>query len=170
MFDKLNITKVVELACGRGRHVPCYISKTHEIALVDILEKNIDYCKSRFSKETKIRYYVNNGYSLDELESDSYTAIFTYDSMVHFELLDIFSYLKETYRILQSGGRGLFHHSNNTKDYRLTFSTAMDGRNYMSKDLFAYLANRAGLIVLEQNIIDWNGNPELDCLTLVEKT
>lgn len=169
MFDKLNIEKVVELACGRGRHVPYYISQTEETMLVDILKKNIDYCKKRFSKDSKITYYVNNGYDLSDLKSEAYTALFTYDAMVHFEMLDIFQYLKETQRILVHGGKALFHHSNNTEDYRITFSTATHGRNYMSKDLFAYLSNRAGLIVLEQQEIDWKEKEGLDCLTLVEK-
>lgn len=168
-FMELNKDKIVELACGRGRHVPQYISYANEIALVDILEKNIDYCRARFGEIPKISYYVNNGYDLRNLESETYTSLFTYDAMVHFEMLDIFQYLKETYRILISGGRALFHHSNNTEDYKITFSTATHGRNYMSKDLFAHLADRAGLIVLEQNVIEWNGVPGLDCITLVEK-
>lgn len=169
MFRKLNIKSVIELACGRGRHVPQYSMDARKIVLVDILKKNIDYCKERFGKETKISYCVNNGYDLRDLESETYTALFTYDSMVHFEMLDIFQYLKETYRILVSGGRALFHHSNSTEDYRITYSTGTYGRNYMGKELFAYLSNRAGLIVLEQHVIDWNGKSELDCLTLVEK-
>ena len=39
----------------------------------------------------------------------------------------------------------------------------------MSKQLFAYLANRAGLEVLEQRVINWGNIEGLDCLTLVEK-
>ena len=89
--------------------------------------------------------------------------------MVHFELLVIYQYLKETYRILMDGGRALFHHSNNTEDYKTTFFTGKNGRNYMSKEIFAYLAWRAGFTVLEQHEIDWGGVDKLDCLTLVEK-
>ena len=63
----------------------------------------------------------------------------------------------------------IFHHSNNTDDYRITFSTGTSGRNYMSAQLFAYLANRAGLNVKDQRLINWNGVNNLDCLTLVEK-
>lgn len=167
-FKKLNIEKVVELACGKGRHVPQYIDGAKEITLVDILEKNIDFCKQRFQGYDKILYYVNNGYDLSGIESESQTALFTYDAMVHFEMMDVFQYLKETYRILSVGGKALFHHSNNTEDYRITFLTGTGGRNYMSKQLFAYLANRAGLTVLEQRVIDW-GKKDLDCITLVEK-
>lgn len=169
MFQELDLTQVVELACGRGRHVQKYISDAKNIILVDILKKNIDYCRQRFSKEEKIQYYVNNGCDLSQLKSESCTSLFTYDAMVHFEMLDIFQYLQETERILVKGGKALFHHSNNTENYKITFSTGNQGRNYMSSQLFAYLANRAGLTVIEQHEVDWGGNEKLDCITLVGK-
>lgn len=75
----------------------------------------------------------------------------------------------ETKRILRKGGKALFHHSNNTDRYDVTFSSGRHGRNYMSKQLFAHLADRAGLRVVEQHVIDWAGEKELDCVTLVEK-
>ncbi len=37
----------------------------------------------------------------------------------------------------------------------------------MSKQLFAYLANCAGLTVIEQREIDWAGEEKLDCIALV---
>ncbi len=169
LFAFLDLDCVVELACGRGRHVPQYIELANEVILIDILDKNIEFCKERFRNISKIQYYVNNGHDLEQLASNSCSALFTYDAMVHFEMLDIFEYLKETRRVLKPGGRALFHHSNNTVDYRVTFSTGIHGRNYMSKQLFAYLADRAGLEVLEQRVIDWGGKKDLDCLTLVEK-
>lgn len=169
LFQELNVARVIELACGRGRHVPHYIESAENVALVDILAENIEYCRKRFKENRKIAYYKNNGYDLQDISSESYTAVFTYDAMVHFEMLDIFNYLKETRRVLENGGRALFHHSNNSSDYRVTFSSGTSGRNYMSKDLFAYLANRAGLKILEQRVIDWGDVKELDCLTLLEK-
>lgn len=39
----------------------------------------------------------------------------------------------------------------------------------MTKDLFAHLCNRAGLEVLEQHVIDWEGYSELDCISLIRK-
>lgn len=159
---------MVELACGRGRHVPQYLSKAQHIILVDILKKNINYCKERFSAEKKIQYYVNNGNDLQEIESNSCTALFTYDAMVHFEMLDVAKYLFETERILRKGGKALFHHSNNTEVYNVSFASGKAGRNYMSKQLFAHLADCAGLKILSQHVIDW-GYKDLDCITLVEK-
>lgn len=169
MFKELELKNVIELACGRGRHVPHYISKAENIVLVDILEKNINYCKRRFVEEKKVKYYVNDGDNLKELESGAYTALFTYDAMVHFEMLDIFHYLMETNRVLCRGGKALFHHSNCIEDYKVRSTTGRSGRNFMSKQLFAHLADRSGFNVLEQHVIDWGVEKDLDCITLVEK-
>ncbi len=168
LFDRLDLENVVELACGRGRHVLHYLDRAGQITLVDILEENIDLCKHRFLGEDKISYIINNGYDLSALADGSYTALFTYDSMVHFELLDIGNYLKETYRILKHGGKALFHHSNNDSDYKASYDTGIESRSFMNAKIFAYLAYRAGFKIEEQKVVDWV-YPDLDCLTLVVK-
>lgn len=70
-------------------------------------------------------------------------------------MMDIYEYLKDIYRVLIPGGKALLHHSNNTSDYKASFANAPHGRSFMSKDVFAYLAYRAGFDVLEQKVIDW---------------
>lgn len=40
-FKELNLEHVIELACGRGRHVPFYVDKSKKVTLVDILQENI---------------------------------------------------------------------------------------------------------------------------------
>ncbi len=170
MFKELDLDNVIELACGRGRHVPKYIDQANHITLVDILDKNIDYCQQRFSNYSKISYYRNDGYDLKELETAKYSALFAYDAMVHFELIDIYSYMNDIYRVLVNGGYALIHHSNMTSDYKMSFEKAGNpgGRNYMSKELFAYIAYRAGFDIIEQKIIDWS-LPNMDCISLVRK-
>lgn len=106
MFLNLDLHNVIELACGRGRHVPKYLSNAGHITLVDILSKNIEFCKNRFHDQKNITYYQNNGYNLRGLESGRYTALFSYDAMVHFEMLDINEYLIDIYRVLAPGGKG----------------------------------------------------------------
>lgn len=169
MFKKLDITDIIELAVGRGRHVQKYLDKANSITLVDILQKNIDICKQRYKNYNHIHYYCNNGYDLSQLPDNSYTSIFSYDAMVHFEMLDIYNYLKEMYRVLKKDGCALIHHSNNSSDYKLSFYNATQGRNYMSKDLFAYLAYRAGFEIIEQNVVDWGHDKNLDCISLIRK-
>lgn len=167
MFEQLDLENVIELAVGRGRHVKMYEPKAKHIVVVDILQKNIDYCKERYKDNKKIDYLCNNGYNLKELNSGEYTALFCYDAMVHFEMMDIYEYLKDIHRVLKPNGMALLHHSNNTSNYTVTFTNS--GRNYMSKDLFAYLSHRAGFDVIDQKVIDWAGVKDSDCVTLLKK-
>lgn len=44
-----------------------------------------------------------------------------------------------------------------------------DIRNFMSTELFAHYAHKEGLSVASQRVIDWGGNPGLDCLSLLRK-
>ena len=168
-FKKLNLKNVIELACGRGRHVPHYINLAEKITLVDILEENISFCKERFKEEENIFYLQNNGYNFEKLLSNNYTAIFSYDSMVHFELMDIYEYLKDMYRVLIVGGRALLHHSNYDENYMVDFAHTSHARCFMNKDVFAYLAFRVGFKIISQEIIDWYDTKKLDCITLLEK-
>lgn len=168
-FKQLDLHNVIELACERGRHVPYYMEAAGKITLVDILEENMDFCKNRFSNSDKIVYYKNNGFNLEKLDSSNYTSLFSYDSMVHFEMMDVCEYLKDIYRVLVDGGKALLHHSNYSADYKADFAHAPHARCFMNKDIFAYFAYRNGFKVIGQRVIDWHGAENLDCITLLEK-
>jgi len=171
-FCKLDCTNIVELACGHGRHVQYYIEKAKTITLVDINQQNIDFCKKRYSNEKKIQYLVNNGNNFSGIGSNSQTAVFTYDAMVHFEMLDVLAYIIDANRILIDGGKILFHHSNADFNPELGWHKP-HGRNFMSADIFAYLALRHGFVVLSQDILSWGHemdfSKDIDCLSLCQK-
>ncbi|MEE1258101.1 MAG: class I SAM-dependent methyltransferase [Lachnospiraceae bacterium] len=168
-FKSLNLDNVIEIACGHGRHVPHYVDKAGKVTLVDILEENMVICKERFKDKDNIVYYKNNGFNLEKLDSDAYTSVFSYDSMVHFELFDVYEYLKDIYRVLKKGGKALLHHSNYEEDYKADFTTASHARCFMGKNVFAYMAHRVGFRIVEQEVIDWYGEKSLDCITVLEK-
>ena len=54
-FRELDLHNVIELACGRGRHVSYYMNKAEMITLVDILEENMVICKERFKDVNSVR-------------------------------------------------------------------------------------------------------------------
>ena len=173
MFEKLNTASMVELACGHGRHSARILAskqgKPQSLILLDVVKENISHCSERFSKHPEVSAYTNNGHDFQPVADNSVSAVFCFDAMVHFEYDAVISYIQDTSRILKRGGRGLFHHSNLDKNPGLDYQDNPHWRNFMSKNLFAHAANRAGLILVEQVTIDWDNSRNIDCLTLVEK-
>jgi SAM-dependent methyltransferase len=171
MFNTLDLANVVELACGHGRH-SAYIRENYSfghITLVDINKPNITFCKRRFAGEKRFSYLVNSGADLAALATEKYSSLFCYDAMVHFEYDDVISYVKEIYRILRPDGRALLHHSNYDASPGRSYADNPHWRNFMSSGLFAHAAARSGFVVVEQQLVDWAGEAELDCVTLLEK-
>ena len=115
LFDRLKLARVVELACGHGRHAEQIASRAESLSLFDIFESNLDVCRKRLAKFGNIAYFKGDGGTFQPLGDNSQTAIFCYDAMVHFSPEIVKSYLIDTARILEPGGMALFHHSNNYK-------------------------------------------------------
>ena len=139
------------------------------LILLDIVEDNVLHCKHRFADCPAVSIHTNNGYDFHPVEDESVSAIFCYDAMVHFEYDAVLSYITDAFRILRRGGRALFHHSNLDGHPSSDYKSNPHWRNFMSKNLFAHAAARAGFHVLEQVTMDWDGVRKLDCLTLLEK-
>jgi SAM-dependent methyltransferase len=143
--------------------------KIHRIYLMDINEENVAFCRERFSANPLVHPIINNGWDFQPLESESITAIFCYDAMVHFEYDAVQSYIQDAYRILRRGGRAVFHHSNYDKSPGADYSNNPHNRNFMNKNLFAHIAIRSGFKILKQLVIHWDDFRHLDCISLIEK-
>ncbi|MBS1718221.1 MAG: class I SAM-dependent methyltransferase [Armatimonadetes bacterium] len=167
MFDRLDTTRILEIACGRGRHSAQLIGKPGEKWMSDINVPNIEHCQKRFKGMADFHAFVGNGYDLRPIEDSSMTAAFCYDAMVHFDSEVVLSYLQETYRVLKPGGFGLFHHSNNDASPGANYQDNTHWRNFMSVKLFAHYAIKSGLRVVESKVINWSGQICLDAITLV---
>jgi SAM-dependent methyltransferase len=171
MFEGLDLDCLVELACGRGRHAQQVIGRAdlHRYVGVDILPSNIEACRQRIGdKNHHISFDVTDGVS-PPLNDGEASAVFCYDAMVHFDLEIILAYLRDTARILRPGGRALFHHSNYSSNPGNPFALNPMARSFMSLDLFAHLAHRAGLYPIEQRTIPWGNFANIDGLTLLER-
>lgn len=170
-FANLDLAYVTELACGHGRHATKYKDLANKIVLVDVNQSNIDFCRQRFANENS--YLLNNGADFTGLENNSVSAIFSYDAMVHFELLDVVNYIQDAFRILKPGGRFLFHHSNNTTCPGLAWDKQPGGRNFNSAQIVKHFSLITGFEVESQDLMDWdykiNMVKDLDCLTMLRK-
>jgi SAM-dependent methyltransferase len=168
MFGQLNLRATAELACGHGRHAAQIYQQVPALILVDVVPENIAYCRERFKGAPNVVCIQNDGATFQPIPKASLTAIYCYDAMVHFEFDVVLSYVRDAARVLQPGGRALFHHSNLLafpgRDHRLN----PGGRNFMSQGIFMHAARRAGFEIVESQTMDWDA-PQTDCLTLIEK-
>ena len=162
-----DFTAVIDLGAGHGRNSTMLAPRSQRLLVLDIQEGNVEVCRRRFAGQPHVKCAANNGYDLRPAEDGAFSLVYSFDSMVHFEKEVVRSYLRDTARVLRSGGRGFFHHSNYTggTDWR----TNPHARNFMSRELFESHARDAGLQIVRQMVFEWGHIPELDCLSLVEK-
>jgi len=173
LFDNLDLTHVVELACGHGRHSAQIQDTADKLTLLDINQTNVDYCSKRFAQSKNIDVLLNNGLDFSPLTNESVTAVFCYDAMVHFDHRCVNSYLQDFTRVAKKGSLGLFHHSNYNYPFSDHYGQNPHSRNFMTKELFARYALDCDLVVEEQIVVDWGGGENLkkglDCVSLVRK-
>lgn len=168
LFDTLNLRTTLELACGHGRHAAQIQQQVPALILMDVVAENVAFCKQRFTGLPNVAVVQNDGCTFRPLPDNSVTAIFCYDAMVHFEFDVVLSYIRDTARVLEPGGRALFHHSILSAFPGRNHRENPGGRNFMSHEVFLHVARRAGLSVVESIPIDWDV-PHTDALTLLEK-
>lgn len=168
-FNKLNLTNVVELACGYGRHGVRVAPMAKKLTLLDIFEDNLDICRNRCASYGNVTCLLGSGTGFSPIASNSVTSIYCYDAMVHFSMGMMISYLRDSSRILRNHGMALYHHSNYSGPALDHYGLHPHARNIQVFSEFESEANDAGLQVIESKIIDWGGVKELDRLTLLEK-
>jgi SAM-dependent methyltransferase len=169
LFRQLDLTRVIELACGHGRHTAQILAEAGEVTLIDVEPRNIEACRRRFAGRGRLRYIVNAGHDLPGCADGAYSALFSYDAMVHFELLDVIAYLRETHRVLRPGGRALLHVSNSQENPGGFYQQNTHWRNFGGLGVFLHVADRLGFRVLDGRQLDWPGAPGIDGLMLLER-
>jgi ubiquinone/menaquinone biosynthesis C-methylase UbiE len=103
---------VLEIAPGFGRWTQYLKDLADQLILVDLAEKCIEHCRTRFASAKNISYHVNDGRSLTMIDDASVDFVFTWDSLVHADMDIIDDYIKEFRRILSPDGVAFVHHSN----------------------------------------------------------
>jgi SAM-dependent methyltransferase len=169
LFDKMDSSNIVELACGHGRNSWQMRDWNNNITLVDVVPENIEVCRKRFEGRGNVSLIANEGMGYTGMPDTAYSSIFCYDAMVHFDHTVVFAYLVDSARILKQGGMALFHHSNYGANPGGDYTTNPSWRNFMPPGLFVDYAHKAGLKVVHQRILPWGGHVASDALTLLVK-
>jgi SAM-dependent methyltransferase len=163
----IDFSRTMDFACGYGRNA----RKLREVGaklvtLVDVHSENVAYCEDNLVPLGGFDVFQNTGYDLMGIQSGAYTHIYSFDSMVHFDLEIVLSYIAEFARVLQPGGTAFVHHSNCTARPGASFRDNPHWRNFMSDAIFRHASIRNGFQILDQQRLSWAGE-DIDCVTLM---
>lgn len=171
LMNRLDLEIVLEIACGTGRHSAIIDKQIGYLYLLDSSAGALEHARNRFSHRKKVSYIHSadgNGIPVNSIPSNSLTAVFSYDAMVHFQPETVQVYLRDSFACLKNGGFALIHHSNYDKNPGGQFTDNPGWRNYMNKELFANYANQAGFELIQSESFDFS-TENSDCVTLLRK-
>lgn len=162
-----DFTDTVDLACGHGRNSTKLVGLATRLTLIDVQPGNIEICRKRFAGHPNVTCHVGNGFDLQPVPDGSISLVYCFDAMVHFYPEVVRAYLHDIARVLKRGGQTFLHHSN----YPGTgiWWSNPHARNRMTRKLFGNYAAEAGLLLLDQRVLDWGTDKGLDCISLLEK-
>jgi SAM-dependent methyltransferase len=173
LFDTLKEfrgKKILEIAPGHGRITQFLSILASELLVIDLNEECIKKTKEKMGHHV-LGYFVNDGKSLTNIRTNSQDLVFSYDSFVHMHANVIEEYIKESYRVLKSGGHGYIHHSWLYQGNDNSFQNSA-GRSNMSPEQFKELVEKYDMEIVSQEPIkfnqlnNWDGT---DCLSLFIK-
>ena len=114
LISLFDFSKVLELSPGGERNTARLCKVAGSIIAVDLNQYALDKCRETLGEihlGCTISYRKNNGVDLRMIPKKSVTAVYCWDSAVHFETTILDSYIHEFSRVLTSGGRGFLNHS-----------------------------------------------------------
>ena len=138
---------VLEIGPGAGRWTETLQKIANRLIIVELSDRCIEICKSRFSKCDNIEFFVNNGTDLGFIRSNSIDFVWSFDVFVHINAWDTEKYLGEFARILREGGRAVIHHP---KEGRSAESEDDGWRSNTTAKLFNEMLERHQLTLVKQ--------------------
>jgi hypothetical protein len=85
----------------------------------------------------------------------SVTAIYSWDSAVHFDKSVVVAYIREFARVLERGGSGFLHHSDLGNRAHKDLHRNPHYHSNVSKELVAHACHANGLTVALQQPVPW---------------
>ena len=163
---------LLEIATGYGRWTRYLIHLCDRLVGVDLVEKCIDHCRTRFAEYPHATFHQNDGTSLEMVADDSVDFAFSFDSLVHVDRDVIGTYLRQLERKLRPDGVAFIHHSNLAAYVDpATGKPPFRNPNWrdltMSAPVFDELCSAAGLRCVGQELVNWEIEQLNDCFSLV---
>ncbi len=173
-----NFENTLDFAAGHGRNSALLATLAKHLYVVEASPDAVKHLEARFANQDpaqcSIQIVHNNGLDLREIPSDTITALYSFDSMVHFEKRLIGAYMPEFERVMAHGAYGFIHHSNFGRvSQDPDFYKHPGWRSNVDRDWFAQCCFHHKLLPIRQTPIDWHIGEvvfeEFDCISIVYK-
>lgn len=180
---------VLEIACGYGRWTQFLKNLCEKLEIIDLSDECIQACRKRFSKDSNIKYHLNDGKSLEMISDSSIDFVFSFDSLVHADETVMKSYISQLPRILKADGAAFIHHSNLGYYYHRysgirkipklegilkklgILEKTLHGRDFgVNAKLIEGIAKEQGLQCISQEVLSWGTkHAQIDCFSTIVK-
>lgn len=137
----------LEMGPGGGRWTEILHPLAKNLLVVDISEKCLSICKTRFKNCKNIKYHLYDGRNLGFIKGNSIDFIWSYDVFVHINPTDIDCILRQFKRIMKKDAVAVIHHSGTT--YAKGDREAAQ-RSDITKEFFAYLVKKNRMQLVTQ--------------------
>lgn len=148
----------LELSPGAGRNAERLSKLASRLIVVDYNQDPLNRTRKRLGDRQgscTMNYYRNNGFDLSMVPDDSVTAIYCWDSAVHFDKFVMAAYIREFARVLRPGGSGFLHHSNLGGRANSNINRNPDWRSNTTNELVAETCQSSDLTVVSQEAVPW---------------
>jgi ubiquinone/menaquinone biosynthesis C-methylase UbiE len=117
----------LEIGVGSGRWCGYLQKVSKEFIGIDLTDRAIQMCKTKYSNVPNMSFYQNNGTDLSCISDQVIDFIWSFDVFVHISPHDVRSYIKELNRVMKVGAIAVIHHgrSANPEGWRSTLTTEM---------------------------------------------
>jgi SAM-dependent methyltransferase len=166
MIAQSDFQVTLDFACGFGRNTRKLAEHASKLYAVDVNPAAIEHCQTRFADNPSIIPILTDGHSLPAIGDGTLTFVYSFDSVVHFDMDLIGEYLLEFRRTMAPAATAFIHHSNLGSG---TFGTNFGGRGNASAATFKQACEQAGFVITNQQVINWGEHVNLDCITRFRK-
>lgn len=104
--------KILEIGCGGGKFSERLVGLGGSLVCADVSSKMIERTRARLVGKKGVAFQKLNGHDLHQFKPGIFDFVFSFDTFVHIDMEDTYSYLEEIRRVLKPGGKGLLHFAN----------------------------------------------------------
>jgi cyclopropane fatty-acyl-phospholipid synthase-like methyltransferase len=105
-------TRLLEIGCGGGKFSERLAGMCGRLVCADVSLKMLERTRARLEGNKNVAFQKLNGYDLHQFKRNDFDFVFSFDTFVHIDMEDSYSYLAEIKRVLKPGGQALLHFAN----------------------------------------------------------